>query len=71
MRKRRRKFNVFEIAHENVTRFLWPGTYRVGLYRRTSWEIFMLDLVYIALTALLSLLTWGVIVLCRSLKETS
>ena len=32
----------------------------------------MLDLVYIAaLTALLSLLTWGVIVLCRSLKETS
>ena len=31
----------------------------------------MLDLVYIALTALLSLLTWGVIALCRRLKETS
>ena len=31
----------------------------------------MQDIVYIALTALLSLLTWGVIVLCRSLKETS
>jgi hypothetical protein len=62
---------MFETTSENVTRFLWPGPYRVGLYRRTPWEISMQDLVYIALTALLSLLTWGVIALCRSLKEMS
>jgi hypothetical protein len=31
----------------------------------------MQDIAYIALTALLSLLSWGLIALCRSLKSPS